>query len=86
MKIDLSKSKYRERDSAKEEFDLAEVKHLRTVLRRLRYLEQKIREAGGLDGAPESSLIFDGLEVEGLEFALTELGFLETTKEEETAV
>jgi len=75
MRVDPSKSKYHESPAAETEFDLQEIKHLRFLLRRLRFLEKKVRENGGLVGAGPSDP-FAELEVDALAYALLELGYL----------
>lgn len=75
MRIDTTRSKYQERKSAVEDFDRDEIKHLRMALRRLRFLETKIRDAGGqLDAS--GGAIFDEKEADALAFILTEIDFL----------
>lgn len=80
MRIDVEKSKYHPREDVEKDFDREEIKHLKIVLRRLRYLEQKLREGGDLlDG--NGSAVFDDLEVQGLAFTLTEIGYLGPVRE-----
>jgi hypothetical protein len=49
------------------------------LLRRLRFLEQQIRETGGLENGGESGgAAFAEWEVEALEWILADIGFLAT--------
>lgn len=83
MKVDVSKSRYHEDPAAKEDYNRKELRRLRLLLRRLRFLEQQVRESGGLsDGGANGGAAFAEWEVEALEFALTELGFLAKPKTE----
>lgn len=79
MRVDVSKSKYHEDEDARKEFKKEELKVLRIVLRRLRFLEHHLRVRGGSDLTGDASAVFNELEVEGLVFILREIGFLETT-------
>lgn len=77
MKVDVSKSVYQEAPEAREDYSRRELRRLRLLLRRLRFLEQQVRESGGLaDGNSSGGAAFAEWEIEALEFALTELGFL----------
>lgn len=77
MKVDVSKSAYHEAPEARNEFNRIELRRLRLLLRRLRYLEGQIRDNGGLEnGEANGGAAFAEWEVEALEFVLTELGFL----------
>lgn len=77
MKIDADKSRYRESPEARKEFNRAEIRSLRLLLRRLRFLEAQVRESGGLqDGSGSGGAAFAEWEVEALEWILTEVGFL----------
>lgn len=80
MKIDARKSVYHEAPGVREEFDPGELRKLRVLLRRLRFLESKIAEIGGLanGGNDGGGAVFVEAEVDALEFALDEIGFLET--------
>lgn len=81
MRIDVSKSRYHPVKEAEVIFDRTEIKHLKIVLRRLRYLEQKLRDGGDpLDG--DGSAMFDDLEMRGHVFTLTEIGYLSPVREE----
>jgi hypothetical protein len=82
VKIDVSKSVYHENDGAKDEFNRRELKHCRLLLRRLRFLEQQIRETGGLaNGGGSGGAAFAEWEVEALEWILDEVGFLGEKRE-----
>lgn len=78
--VDTSKSRYHEAASATTDFDRGELRKLRFLLRRLRYIEQQIAERGGLKdgGGAGGAGAFAEMEVEALEFVLDDLGFLET--------
>jgi hypothetical protein len=77
MKIDVDKSVYQEAPTAREEFNKAELRRLRLLLRRLRFLEAQVRETGGLaNGGESGGAAFAEWEVEALEWILTDIGFL----------
>lgn len=77
MRVDVSKSAYHEAPEARNEFNRLELRRLRLLLRRLRYLEGQIRDNGGLEnGGANGGAAFAEWEVEALEFVLTEMGFL----------
>jgi len=77
MKVDASKSAYHEAPEARHEFSRRELRSLRLLLRRLRFLEAQVRETGGLEnGGDSGGAAFAEWEVEALEFVLTEMGFL----------
>lgn len=81
MKVDVSKSQYREASSAKDEFSAQELRRARLLLRRLRFLEHQVRERGGLSSDDGSGgPAFAEWEVEALEWVLDEIEFLETRK------
>jgi len=81
MKVDVSKSAYHEHSQAKNDFSRKELRALRLLLRRLRFLEARVRETGGLeDGASSGGAAFAEWEVEALEFVLSEVGFLQEGK------
>ena len=78
MKIDPALSVYHEAADAKTEFTRTELRSLRLLLRRLRFLEAQVRETGGMEnGGASGGAAFAEWEIEALEYALTELGFLE---------
>lgn len=82
MKVDANKSRYHEASSAKQDFNRQELRSARLLLRRLRFLEAQIMASGGL-GAESGSggAAFAEWEVEALEWALTEIGFLDEPRE-----
>lgn len=83
MKVDVSKSVYHEDPEARKEFNKQELRRLRLLLRRLRFLETQVRESGGLSaGSASGGAAFAEWEVDALEWALTELGFLAEQKPE----
>lgn len=87
MKIDVSKSAYHEAPDARRDFNRVELRRLRLLLRRLRFLEKQIRESGGLDnGAASGGAAFAEWEAEALEFVLTEVGFLNDPTQPRSAV
>lgn len=73
MRIDTSETVYHEAPTAREEFDRRELKHLRWILRRLRFLEvQAKRHENSLDG--ES--VMAEREIEALAWLLSDVGYL----------
>lgn len=77
MRVDVSMSAYHEASSARNEFTKQELRRLRLLLRRLRFLEAQVRESGGLGNSDGSGgAAFAEWEVEALEWVLTEVGFL----------
>ena len=77
MKVDPSKSVYHEAEGANREFSRQELKRLRLLLRRLRFLEAQVRETGGLrDGGGSGGAAFAEWEIEALEWVLDDVGFL----------
>lgn len=78
MRVDISKSVYREAPTAKHEFSSKELRRLRLLLRRLRFLEAQVRETGGLaNGGSSGGAAFTEWEIEALEWVLTDVGFLD---------
>lgn len=76
-KIDTSLSVHRECADLSD-FTRSEKRMARILLRRLRYLEKQIRDSGGLgDGNASGAAAFVEWEADSLEWALTELGFIE---------
>lgn len=69
MTPDPAESRYHERADADCEFDRSELKRLRFLLRRLRFMEAKIKA----DGQNANSVFFEQ-EIESLEFVLGEAG------------
>lgn len=77
MRVDTTKSTYHERPDAREEYDSRELKRLRLLLRRLRFLESQIAERGGIAAEDASGgAAFAEWEVEALEWVLDEMEFL----------
>lgn len=77
-KVDDSLSRYREVPSVNDEFNRMERKRLRLILRRLRFLEHKVREGGGLaDPNANGGAAYTEWEIEALEWILQEVGFIE---------
>lgn len=84
MRINASSSAYREDPEARLEFSPTELRHLRTLLRRLQFLESKIRESGSRIDQPRSGgSAYAEWEAGAIEWALDELGFLETARGEQ---
>ena len=76
MRVDVSKSIYREDPKAREEFNKAERRRLNLLLRRLRFLESQVRETGGMGNGGSGGAAFAEWEVEALEWILQEVGFI----------
>jgi hypothetical protein len=77
MRVDVSQSVYHEADDVVTQFDRNERRRARQLLRRLRFLEAKVRETGGMAGAGASGgAAFAEWEMEALEWVLDEIGFL----------
>lgn len=74
MRIDATKSIYHEEEVAVDEFDIAELKHLRFLLRRLRFLEGQVAKAAEDTGG---GVIFAETEIKALEYTLHEIGYLD---------
>ena len=71
MRVDVSKSVYHEAPEAREEFNKRELRSARLLLRRLRFLEQQVRETGGMaNGGGSGGAAFAEWEVEALEWVL----------------
>lgn len=81
MKVDADKSKFKESLSAESEFDSQEIRNLRQLLRRLRFLEQMVEEHGGLKGG-SGGAAFAEMEMGALEWVLSEVGYLDTIEKE----
>lgn len=77
MKVDKSKSRYSEASNAAGDFSRDELRHCRTLLRRLQFLESKVDESGGI-AAPGGSggAAWAEWESAGLEWILKDIGFL----------
>lgn len=87
MKVDATLSAYHEALSARQDFNRRELRSLRLLLRRLRFLEAQVRESGGLrDGGGSGGAAFAEWEMEALEMVLIEVGFLPDLDTEAVAV
>lgn len=81
MKVDVSKSVYHEDPEARRDFNRQELKNLRLLLRRLRFLEAQVAQSGGLsEGTGSGGAAFAEWEVDALEWILTEVQFLAPVK------
>ena len=81
MNIDPQESAYQERAEAAEEFDADELRHCRLILRRLQFLEKKVKETGGLAaGNATGGAAFAEWEVMALSWILSDIGFIEEIK------
>lgn len=79
MKIDPSQSRFHEHPGAVQEFNTTELRKLRLLLRRLRFLETKVRENGGLANSSGSGgSAFAEWEADALEWILLDVGFIKT--------
>lgn len=76
MRVDAANSRYQEAASVRTEFNRSELNRLRYLLRRLRFLETKIEQLGGME-AGSGGGVHAELELEALEYVLTEVGFIE---------
>ena len=77
MKIDVSQSVYHEDERTVGDYTKVEVRRLRFLLRRLRFLETQVRENGGLqNGGDSGGSAFAEWEMEALEWLLDDIGFL----------
>lgn len=82
MKVDVSKSIYHEDPRAKSEFTTKELRRLRLILRRLRFLEAQVRETGGIAESSNNGATFAEWEIEALEWLLTdEVQYLQKRQE-----
>lgn len=78
MRVDPNQSAYHEAGDATQEFDRAELRRCRQLLRRLRFLESQVRARGGLsDPEGNGGAAFAEMEMEALEWVLSEVGFLD---------
>jgi hypothetical protein len=79
VKVEADKSRFHEIDTARNEFNRAELRRLRLILRRLRFLEAQVEKNGGLASSTgNGGAGWAEWEVEALEWILDEVGFLET--------
>lgn len=76
MKVNTDKSRYREHPLATTEFALDELKRLRFLLRRLRFLDAKAAVEGGVHESGTGA-VFADLEIDALVYVLSEIGYLE---------
>ena len=82
MRVDARRSAFQEASSAKSDFTRGELRHLRLLLRRLRFLEKKTEQSGGLTNQDANGgAAFVEMEAAALEWTLTEVGFLADPKE-----
>lgn len=81
MKIDTSLSTYSEHPCAPTEFDPRELSHARYLMRRLQFLEQKVRDGEYVSGG----MVHAEREITALEWALGSdgLGYLAETDRRE---
>lgn len=77
MRVDVSRSAYHEAATARNEFTKAELRRLRLLLRRLRFLETNVAKTGGMEKSASGGAAFAEWEIEALEWVLTDVGFLE---------
>lgn len=84
MRVDPSKSQYHEAPEARSEFNRVEIRRLRLLLRRIRFLENQVRE-NRASGNDSGGAQFAEWEVDALEFVLTEVGFLAVPEGSEEA-
>mgnify|MGYP003452295175 CR=1 FL=1 len=80
MKIDPSESMFEEAPNAEREFSRTELRHLRLLLRRLRFLEAKAKEEDQRTEASSGAGAFVEWEIAALEWTLDEIGYLVTKK------
>lgn len=77
MKVDKTLSAFSEIPESRAQFSRQEVKHARILLRRLQFLESKIRENGGMtNGGDDGGAAFTEWEADALEWVLTDLEFI----------
>lgn len=79
MRPNTSESKYHEDLFAQSEFTASELRKLRFLLRRLRFLERQLKTNGNTPDAEHSGMFVE-MEVEALEWTLTEIGYLDLNK------
>lgn len=79
MKVDPDNSKYHESDSAPSEFNRTELRRLRFLLRRLRFLETQVARNNGMaDASASGGAAFAEMEIEALQWLLgEEIGYLQ---------
>lgn len=80
MRVDPARSIYHEVEYVRSEFSRAEIKRLRILLRRLRFLEAQVRATGGISSG-NSGGVFAEMEADALEWVLNEVGYLAEKQE-----
>jgi len=75
VRTDPNLSEFHEAPTAQDEFTRDEIKRCRLLLRRLRFLEAKVRENGGLAGSSGASGWAE-MEADALEWILRDNGYL----------
>lgn len=76
-KVDTSNSIYSESPDAKQEFKRDELRHLRLLLRRLHFLEEKVNKNGGVGAASgNGGAAFAEWELAATEWILSDIGYL----------
>lgn len=75
MRVDTSESRFSEAANAAEEFGRDELRHCKTLLRRLQFLESKVEESGGI-ASQGGGAAWAEWEAAALEWALTDNGYL----------
>lgn len=76
MRVDAKNSMFQEDSQAVEVFNRRELRNCRYLLRRLRFLEAKMQREDMADPSNDGGAVFADLEVNALEWLLTEIGFL----------
>lgn len=80
-RVDTSASRYSESPTAGAEFSREELRHCKTLLRRLQFLESKVNESGGITHSGGSGgAAWAEWESAALEWALTDNGYLITSE------
>lgn len=78
--VNVSLSRYTETPDVLQEFNRAERKRLRLMMRRLQFLEHKVRTEGGLASpTANGGAAYAEWEIEALEWLLVEVGYLVIT-------
>lgn len=80
MKVDAANSRYQEDPTAEAEFTEGELKSLRFLMRRLRFLETQVARAASESGDPSGGLVFAEREIEALAYTLYAIGYLADTE------
>lgn len=81
MKVDVTHSIYHEAADAVELFDRKELRRCRYLLRRLRFIEAKLEQTGGMARTNTGGAAHAEWEVEALEWLLAEVGYLDEARE-----